>query len=94
MLHSWPQRRPQGFAVFSLPAAHHRRMRTSNALERVNQEIKRGTRVASLFLNEFSVLRLVCALLSEISNEWLSGKIYLNMNPAGMPRNSLATFTE
>jgi len=36
---------------------------------------------------------LVCALLSEISNERLSGKIYLNMNPAGMPRNSLATFT-
>jgi|GEM_PF-1437369 len=69
MLHSWRQRRPQGFAVFSLPAAHHRRMRTSNALERVNQEIKRRTRVASLFLNEFSLLRLVCALLSEISNE-------------------------
>jgi len=93
MLHSWRQRRPKGFAVFSLPAAHHRRMRTSNALERVNQEIKRRTRVASLF-NESSLLRLVCALLSEISNEWLTGKIYLNMNPVGMRLNSLATFTE
>jgi transposase-like protein len=38
--------------VFSLPAAHQRRMRTSNALERVNQEIKRRTRVASLFPND------------------------------------------
>jgi len=57
MLHSWRQRRPQGFAVFSLPAAHHRRMRTSNARERVNQEIKRRTRVASLFPNESSLLR-------------------------------------
>jgi transposase-like protein len=73
--------------VFSLPAAHQRRMRTSNALERVNQEIKRRTRVASLFPNESSLLRLVSALLSEISYEWLTGKIYLNMNPADLPLN-------
>jgi len=78
---------PQGFSVFSLPAAHQRRMRTSNALERVNQEIKRRTRVASLFPNESSLLRLVSALLSEISNEWLTGKIYLNMNPTDLPLN-------
>jgi len=69
-------------------------MRTSNALERVNREIKHRTRVAFLFPNESSLLRLVCALLSEISNEWLTGKIYLNMNPVGMRLNSLATFTE
>jgi len=62
-------------------------MRTSNALERVNQEIKRRTRVASLFPNESSLLRLVSALLSEISNEWLTGKIYLNMNPTDLPLN-------
>jgi len=62
-------------------------MRTSNALERVNQEIKRRTRVASLFPNESSLLRLVSALLSEISNEWLTGKIYLNINPADLPLN-------
>ena len=71
---------PQGFTVYALPEAHHRRMRTSNAIERVNQELKRRTRVASLFPNEASLLRLATALLSEMSDEWLTGKIYLNMN--------------
>ena len=78
---------PQGLAVFSLPAAHQRRLRTSNALERVNQELKRRTRVASLFPNEASLLRLISALLCEISEEWLTAKIYLNMNPTDLPQN-------
>ena len=78
---------PQGFAVFSLPTAHQCRMRTSNAIERVNQELKRRTRVASLFPNEASLLRLISALLCEISEEWLTGKIYLNMKPADLPKN-------
>ena len=77
---------PQGFVVYALPAAHQRRMRTSNAIERVNQELKRRTRVASLFPNEASLLRLTSALLCEISDEWLTGKIYLNMNPADLPQ--------
>jgi transposase-like protein len=71
---------PQGFVVYSLPAAHHVRMRTSNAIERLNQELKRRTRVAALFPNEDSLLRLVSALLCEQSDEWSTGKIYLNMN--------------
>jgi transposase-like protein len=58
---------PEGFAVFSLPIPHQRRMRTSNALEPVNQELKRRTRVASLFPNEASLLRLTSALLCEIN---------------------------
>jgi len=70
---------PEGFAVFSLPTAHHKRLRTSNAIERVNQELKRRTRVASLFPNEASLLRLVTALLAETSEEWETGKVYLNM---------------
>jgi putative transposase len=70
---------PQGLAVFALPSAHQRRLRTSNAIERVNQEIKRRTRVASLFPNEASLLRLVSALLAETSAEWETGKVYLNM---------------
>lgn len=77
---------PQGFTVFNLPEAHRRRMRTSNAIERVNQEIKRRTRVASIFPNEASLLRLVSAILSEISDEWQTGKIYLNMNPTHPPQ--------
>lgn len=76
---------PQGFTVFSLPAAHQKRLRTANPLERVNQEIKRRTRVARLFPNEASLLRLVSALLAEISEDWQTGKTYLNMNATSQP---------
>ena len=72
---------PQGLTVFGLPAAHQQKMRTSNALERVNQELKRRTRVARLFPNEAALLRLITALLVETSEEWETGKIYLNINP-------------
>jgi transposase-like protein len=70
---------PEGLAVFQLPKAHRLRMRTTNGLERLNREIKRRTRVASLFPNEASLLRLASALLVEIDDEWMTGKIYLNM---------------
>ncbi|PIE42558.1 MAG: hypothetical protein CSA47_00240 [Gammaproteobacteria bacterium] len=52
---------------------------TSNVLERLNKEIKRRTRVATLFPNEDACLRLVSAVLMEISEEWQTGKVYLNM---------------
>lgn len=70
---------PEGLTVFELPGTHRRRLRTSNMLERVNQEIKRRTRVATLFPNEASLLRLVSAILSEISDDWETGKVYLTM---------------
>jgi transposase-like protein len=76
---------PQGFTVFMLPAAHQKRLRTSNALERVNQELKRRTRVARVFPNEKSLLRLITALLCETSDEWETGKIYLNMENQNPP---------
>ncbi|MCX6894986.1 MAG: IS256 family transposase [Verrucomicrobia bacterium] len=76
---------PQGFTVFTLPAAHQKRMRTSNALERVNQELKRRTRVARVFPNEKSLLRLISALLCETSDDWETGKIYLNMENQNPP---------
>jgi putative transposase len=70
---------PEGLTVFALPAAHRRKMRTTNMLERINKELKRRTRVATLFPNEASTLRLVSAVLSEITEEWETGKLYLNM---------------
>jgi len=76
---------PQGFTAFTLPAAHQKRMRTSNALERVNQELKRRTRVARVFPNENSLLRLISALLCETSDDWETGKIYLNMQNQNPP---------
>lgn len=56
--------------VFDLPASHRRRLRTTNLLERVDEEIKRRTRVARLFPYEASCLRLVSAILMEISDDW------------------------
>lgn len=74
---------PEGLTVFALPAAHRRRLRTSNLLERLNKEIKRRTRVATLFPNEAALLRLVSAVLMEISEEWETEKIYLRMENSG-----------
>lgn len=68
---------PESFAVFRLPPAHRQRLRTTNMLERLNKELKRRTRVATLFPNEASLLRLVTAVLMELSEEWETGKRYL-----------------
>ena len=68
---------PEGLAVFALPEAHRRLLRTTNSVERINREVRRRTRVASIFPNEASCLRLVSALLMEISDDWQAGKAYL-----------------
>lgn len=70
---------PEGLTVFGFPAAHRTRLRTTNGLERINREIKRRTRVASIFPNSNSCLRLISALLTEFDEEWMTGKIYLTM---------------
>lgn len=70
---------PEGLTVFSLPAAHRVRLRTVNALERLNQEIRRRTRVVGVFPNEASCLRLVTALAMETSDEWEAGTVYLTL---------------
>lgn len=63
---------PEGLTVFAYPRKHRRRIRTSNMVERLNQEIKRRTRVARVFPNTASCLRLVSAVLMEISEDWSS----------------------
>lgn len=67
----------EGLTVFAFPEPHRRLLRTTNGMERVNKEIKRRTRVAGLFPNEASCLRLVSAILMEISEDWQTGKCYL-----------------
>lgn len=59
---------PEGFTVFDLPPEHWVKMRTSNMIERVNQELKRRTRVIRVFPNIASLLRLITARLCEISD--------------------------
>jgi len=66
----------EGFSVFDFPLEHRRTIRTTNSLERINKEIRRRTRVVGVFPNEASCLRLVSALLMEISEEWQIGKRY------------------
>ena len=79
-LAEWAERAiPEGLTVFQLPEQARRRLRTTNGLERVNREIKRRTRVATLFPNEAACLRLVTAIAMEISEEWLTGRIYIRV---------------
>jgi putative transposase len=73
---------PEGLSVFAFPQAHQRLIRTTNGLERLNREIRRRTRVVTLFPNEAACLRLVTALLMELSDDWESGRAYLTFQPA------------
>jgi transposase-like protein len=70
---------PDGLTVFTFPAAHRRRLRTANGVERLNREVRRRSRVAVLFPNEASCLRLVTAVLMEISDEWETNRTYLRL---------------
>jgi putative transposase len=66
-------------SCLAFPESHRRRIRTTNGLERLNQEIKRRSRVVRIFPNERSCLRLVTALAVEQSEEWITGRRYLDM---------------
>ncbi len=68
---------PEGLTVFAFPAAHRRLLRTTNGVERLHREVRRRARVVSIFPNPASCLRLVSAIQAEISEEWLTGRIYL-----------------
>ena len=67
------------FSVYNLPESHHRRMRSTNMIERLNQELKRRSRVIRIFPNDASCLRLLGTMCMEQSEVWESGKIYLTM---------------
>jgi transposase-like protein len=90
MIETWQDRSPElaswledtieaPLTVFNIPAKHQRRMRTTNALERYQQEIRRRSRVIRIFPNRASCLRLTTALAMEQSEEWLTGHRYLDM---------------
>lgn len=74
---------PEGLTVFSFPGAFQRLLRTTNGVERLHREIRRRARVVSIFPNPASCLRLVSAVLSEISEEWLTGRTYLTFEGSG-----------
>jgi transposase-like protein len=72
---------PEGLTVMDFPASHRRKIRTVNGLERINEEVKRRTRVVHIFPNEAACLRLVSALLMERDEDWQTGRAYLNFEP-------------
>jgi putative transposase len=72
----------------AFPEGHRRRIRTTNGLERLNQEIKRRTRVVRIFPNREACLRLVTALAVEQSEEWVTGRRYLDMEELRERRRS------
>jgi transposase-like protein len=72
---------PESLTVFAFPAEHRVRLRTTNGLKRINRELRRRTRVTSIFPNPESCLRLISALLAELDDEWMTSKVYLTLKP-------------
>jgi putative transposase len=67
-------------SVYYLPAMHRLKMKSTNMIERLNQELKRRSRVIRIFPNESSCMRVLGMLCMEQSEDWETGRIYLNMN--------------
>jgi len=70
----------EALTVFNFPEKHRRLIRTVNSIERLNEEIKRRTRVARIFPNPQSCLRLITAVLVEKNDVWMTGRKYLNFD--------------
>jgi len=68
------------WTYYRLPLAHHKHLKSTNLLERFNQEIKRRTLVVRIFPHEASCLRLIRAIAAETHEEWMEGSRYLNMD--------------
>ena len=90
-LQRWAQRYPrltdwveaqigETLNVYQLPRQHHKHLKSTNLLERLNEEIKRRTRVVRIFPNPASCLRLIRALYAETHEAWLEDHRYLNMD--------------
>ena len=67
-------------AVFALPDAYRKRLRTTNSIERLNEELRRRERVIRIFPNDNSLIRLIGAVLMEHHEKWMTGKKYFTMD--------------
>ena len=67
-------------SFYRLPIGHHKHLKSTNMLERLNEEIRRRTHVVRIFPNEESCLRLVRALAAEMHENWIEANRYLDMN--------------
>jgi putative transposase len=67
------------WTFYRLPREHHKHLKSTNMLERLNQELKRRTHIIRIFPNAESCLRLTRALAVEIHEDWIEAHRYLNM---------------
>lgn len=67
-------------AVMGLPLKYRKRLRTTNSIERLNEEIRRRERIIRIFPNVESVMRLIGALLIEQDEKWSTGRKYFDMS--------------
>ena len=68
------------FTFYRLPLSHHKHLKSTNMLERLNEEIKRRTHIVRIFCNAASCLRLVRALTQELHEDWIEATRYLTMD--------------
>jgi transposase-like protein len=81
-------------AILVLPALYRQRLRTTNAVERLNEEVRRRERVIRIFPNRESVARLLGALLMEQDEAWTTGHRYFDMTTYWQWRSDHAAPTE
>jgi transposase-like protein len=81
-------------AVLALPAPYRQRLRTTNSVERLNEEVRRRERVIRIFPSRDSVVRLLGALLMEQDEAWTTGKHYFDMIAYWQWRRALAASAE
>jgi transposase-like protein len=79
------------WTFYRLPVAHHKHLKSTNLLERFNQEIKRRTLVVRIFPDEASCLRLIRAVAAEQHEEWMEGGRYLNADLLREPIQPMKT---
>ncbi len=77
-------------AILALPTPYRQRLRTTNAVERLNDEVRRRERVIRIFPNRESVIRLLGALLMEQDEAWTTGKHHFDMTAYAQWRSTPA----
>ena len=77
-VHGWKKTIEETLTFYRLPREHHKHLKSTNMLQRINQELKRRTNVIRIFPNEESALRLIRALAAEIHEDWIEAHRYLS----------------
>ena len=69
----------ESLSFYRFPVSHRKHIKSTNMVERLNEEIKRRTLVVRIFPNQESALRLIRSLAIEMHEDWIEEHRYLNM---------------